>query len=149
MRFFGCVRTASRALPAERGAVVTAGAPARSAAGSAPADPVWWLHEMRGGYGYVERVPAYLICVRARRVGIAALRRDGYWCPVWVCRSSLEPRRGVAAESKASPDSWPTWGLTTTNANAHLAQRELRRAERSRWAALQEQPDPFGDQASG
>lgn len=35
-----------------------------------PGNKVIWRHEMRGGYGYVERIPATVVSVFAKRVRI-------------------------------------------------------------------------------
>lgn len=55
-----------------------------------PGDAVTWRFESRGGWGYVFFVPAFVVKVNAKRVGIAALYSDGEtWLPRWVKPDSL------------------------------------------------------------
>lgn len=47
-------------------------------------DPVTWIYETRGGWGYTFHVPAYVVKFAVKRVGIAALWADGEtWVPRW------------------------------------------------------------------
>jgi len=58
----------------------------------APGEKVTWLCETRGGWGYVWHVPAYVVKITAKRVGIAALYADGEtWVPRWVKPEKLRP----------------------------------------------------------
>lgn len=51
----------------------------------AVSEPVTWHYETRGGWGYIWHVPAYVVKVTEKRVGIAALYGDGEtWVPRWV-----------------------------------------------------------------
>lgn len=47
-------------------------------------DEVTWHAETRGGWGYIWHVPAYVVRVTAKRVGIAALKTNDEWAPRWV-----------------------------------------------------------------
>lgn len=38
---------------------------------------VIWLHETRGGYGYIWRIPATVVRIGKSRVTIEVTRRDG------------------------------------------------------------------------
>lgn len=44
----------------------------------------FWRHELRGGYGWIEHVPAVLLKVGPKRLGLAVLKRSGQWVPKWV-----------------------------------------------------------------
>lgn len=55
-------------------------------------DKVMWLHEPRGGYGFLIPVRAYVVKLGRRRVGIAALHKSGEWLPRWVSADRLRPR---------------------------------------------------------
>ena len=57
-----------------------------------PGDAVTWRYEQRGGWGYVWSVPAYVVKVGAKRVGIAVSKNDGSWVPRWVTPDRLEAR---------------------------------------------------------
>jgi hypothetical protein len=58
--------------------------PQRQTAAFAPGDEVTWTYETRGGWGYIWKVPAYVVKVTAKRVGIAAAAIDDEWRPRWV-----------------------------------------------------------------
>lgn len=57
-----------------------------------PGDAVTWRKVARGGYGYVLSIPAYVVKLGNRRVGIGAIKKDGSWEPRWVEPTSLEAR---------------------------------------------------------
>jgi hypothetical protein len=42
-----------------------------------PGETVTWLHEQRGGYGFIIPVPATVVRATAKRVTIDAALRDG------------------------------------------------------------------------
>jgi hypothetical protein len=48
----------------------------RYQAESAAGDPIVWLREPRGGYGFTERVLARVVGIRGKRVRVAALLKD-------------------------------------------------------------------------
>ena len=56
-----------------------------------PGECVTWLHERRGGWGYVLRVPAVVIRSGRRRVLILVERRNGRQAERWVSRERLQP----------------------------------------------------------
>lgn len=62
-------------------------------------DLVIWRHEMRGGYGYVERIPGKVVRVTPKRVIIRVERQRGTYTSEMVERS-VKPeyveRRGAA-----------------------------------------------------
>lgn len=59
-----------------------------------PGDRVTYVHESRGGYGFIVNVPAYVVKVAAKRIGIAALHSDRQtWLPRWVAPENLRPDR--------------------------------------------------------
>jgi len=63
-----------------------------SSAAWSPGQEVTWVYETRGGWGYIWHVPAYVVKVTAKRVGIAALYGDGEtWVPRWVKSEKLLP----------------------------------------------------------
>ena len=59
----------------------------------APGQPVTWLHEMRGGYGYVERIPAEVVRTTTARVLIQARKKSGELAQRWVRPEHLRPRK--------------------------------------------------------
>jgi hypothetical protein len=58
--------------------------------------PVYWLMQHRGGWGYVSWVPSYVLKVNKSRVAIAAQAplnaHDQSWMPRHVKPESLRPR---------------------------------------------------------
>ena len=55
-----------------------------------PLQQVTYRHEARGGYGYVLDVPAIVLVVGHRRIGIAALTKRGEWVPRYVKSEKLK-----------------------------------------------------------
>ncbi len=47
---------------------------------------ITWIHQMRGGYGYAQPVPAAVVKATPKRVTIDALRKDGS-----TARRSVKP----------------------------------------------------------
>jgi hypothetical protein len=62
------------------------------------------LYESRGGYGYITPVPAIVVAVRAKRIGIAALTTRGEWVPRWVKVEKLKERRGWMISSPSQEE---------------------------------------------
>lgn len=59
-----------------------------------PGDGVTWAHEMRGGYGYIERIPGRLLEVRGERAKIKVHKVDGEVVTRWVKLANLTRRTG-------------------------------------------------------
>ena len=53
-------------------------------------DRVIWLHQPRGGYGYIFRIPVKILVSRGSRVKVEVTRKDGSRVERWVKRESLE-----------------------------------------------------------
>ena len=56
-----------------------------------PGQRVTWVHEMRGGYGYTERIPAEVVRVTAKRVTIRVRLQSGAHVTRSVKRENLRP----------------------------------------------------------
>ena len=54
-----------------------------------PGQEVTWRYETNRGWGYVFFVPAYVVKVGPKRIGIAALKLNDEWVPRWVKPESL------------------------------------------------------------
>lgn len=50
---------------------------------------VTWLHQPRGGYGYIIPVPAVVLAVRSQRVKIQVSKRNGQAVCRWVQASNI------------------------------------------------------------
>lgn len=59
-----------------------------------PGDRVIWHHEMRGGYGYTERIPAEVVRLTAQRVTIRVSRKDGTTVERSVKRENVKEEVG-------------------------------------------------------
>ncbi len=57
-----------------------------------PGMAVTWHHELRGGYGYVERIPGRLLELRGERAYIEVTTRDGKPVRRWVKRENVQRR---------------------------------------------------------
>ncbi len=52
-------------------------------------EQVIWVHEMRGGYGYVEKIPAIIVKLGEARVTIEVQRKSGEFVRRSVKHTSL------------------------------------------------------------
>lgn len=63
-----------------------------------PGDAVTWRYETNRGWGYVFHVPAYVVKVGPKRIGIGASKLNDEWVPRWVKPESLTAREPYAAD---------------------------------------------------
>jgi hypothetical protein len=61
-----------------------------------PGDRVIWAREARGGYGYVERIPAEVVAVTPSRIRIRAQRKSGETVERTVRPESLRAAKPVS-----------------------------------------------------
>ena len=54
---------------------------------------VVWTRELRGGWGYVERVNGRVVAVRPTRIQISVQRAPGEWVERWVSSAKCRPRQ--------------------------------------------------------
>ncbi len=54
-----------------------------------PGDKAIWLHQLRGGYGYVERIPVTIVKLGRERVQVEAPLKNGGTKLVWVSPETL------------------------------------------------------------
>lgn len=52
-------------------------------------DKITWLHVIRGGYGYVERITGTVVKVTSKRVRIAVKTKDGETVRRWIRRENI------------------------------------------------------------
>lgn len=60
-----------------------------------PGLPVSWRHELRGGYGYTELIPAVVVRCGTRRVLIQVRRKDDTLVERWVRPENLRVREAA------------------------------------------------------
>ena len=56
----------------------------------APGQRIVWLHEYRGGYGYVHRIPGVVVKATPKRVQIEVRKTSGEAVRRWVLPQNLE-----------------------------------------------------------
>jgi hypothetical protein len=53
---------------------------------------VTWMHQPRGGYGYIERIPGKVVKVGEKLVQIEVRKKNGEAVTRWVDPKNLEKR---------------------------------------------------------
>jgi hypothetical protein len=54
--------------------------------------PIWWNHQLRGGYGYTEPAPGIVLGATPKRCWIGVYLLDGTYKRVLVSPDNLAPR---------------------------------------------------------